>query len=79
MTKEEEFIKYTNPYKKYGEKIDLKIHHTFRVQKLCIEIAKSQNLSNEDIELASTCGLLHDIGRFEKWKRYKSFSFEKGL
>ncbi len=74
MTKEEEFIKYTNPYKKYGEKIDLKIHHTFRVQKLCIEIAKSQNLSNEDIELASTCGLLHDIGRFEQWKRYKSYN-----
>ena len=73
MTAKEEFIQYTNKYKKYGNKIDLKTNHTFRVQKLCEELAKSEGLNNDEIELASTCGLLHDIGRFEQWKRYKSY------
>lgn len=69
----EEFIKYTDSYKKYGEMIDLKINHTFRVKDLCIEIAKYLKLNSEEQQLASLCGLLHDIGRFEQWKRYKSF------
>ena len=74
MTAEEEFIKYTDPYQKYGIKIDLKVKHTLRVRDLCIQIAKSENLSEEDISLASLCGLLHDIGRFEQWKRYSSYN-----
>ena len=74
MTAEEEFIKYTDPYKKYGEKIELKIKHTFRVQALCGDIAKSIKLTEEEVELAKLCGLLHDIARFEQWKRYKSYN-----
>ena len=70
----EQFMKYTNPYKKYGSKIDLKINHTVRVKDLCIDIAKNLNLSEEDIELAAFCGLLHDIGRFEQWKRYETYN-----
>lgn len=69
----EEFIKYTDSYKKYGEMIDLKINHTFRVKDLCLEIAKSLGLTKEEQDLAELCGLLHDIGRFEQWKEYKSF------
>lgn len=74
MTAEEEFIKYTDPYKKYGKKIELKIKHTFRVQALCGDIAKSIKLTEEEVELAKLCGLLHDIARFEQWKRYKSYN-----
>lgn len=74
MTALDEFLKYTESYKKYGDKIDLKINHTVRVKDLCIDIAKSIGLDNEDIELASICGLLHDIGRFEQWKDYQTFS-----
>ena len=69
----EEFIKYTDSYKKYGEKIDLKINHTFRVKDLCIKISKFLELNEEEQELAALCGLLHDIGRFEQWKKYKSY------
>ena len=69
----EEFIKYTDSYKKYGKMIDLKISHTFRVKDLCIEIAKSLELNKEEQDLAALCGLLHDIGRFEQYKRYKSY------
>lgn len=69
----EEFIKYTDSYKKYGEMIDLKINHTFRVKDLCIKISKSLELNEGEQELAALCGLLHDIGRFEQWKKYKSY------
>ena len=69
-----EFIKYTDNYKELGEACVGKIYHTFRVMDLCGEIAESLNLSEEDIELAKLCGLLHDLGRFEQWKRYKTFS-----
>ena len=69
-----EFFKYTENYKKYGPKIELKISHTVRVEKLCVDIAESLNLSDEDVELADMCGLLHDIARFEQWKRYQTYS-----
>ena len=71
MTPAEEFIKYTNKYKKYGFMMNLKINHTFRVEKLCERIAISENLNKEDVELAKLIGLLHDIGRFEQWRIYK--------
>lgn len=74
MTKQEtEFMNYVNSYLQYGERIELKINHSIRVQNICIEIAKSLNLNEEDIELAGLCGLLHDIGRFEQWKQFKTY------
>ena len=75
----DEFLKYTKPYKKYGPMINLKIEHTLRVKDLCKEIAKSLNLSEEDIILVKMCGLLHDIGRFEQWKRYKTYADLKSI
>ena len=51
--------------------MNLKINHTFRVEKLCERIAISENLNKEDVELAKLIGLLHDIGRFEQWRIYK--------
>ena len=70
----EEFLKYTDLYKKYGINIKRKINHTFRVCKLCEEISQSLNLSKEDIELTKLAGLLHDIGRFEQYKNYQTFN-----
>lgn len=69
----EEFKKYTNNYLEYGKMMTLKINHTLRVVKNCEELAKSLNLSEEDTYIAKIIGLLHDIGRFEQWKKYKTF------
>ena len=69
-----EFLDYTDPYKKYGEEIYLKIEHSLRVRDLCAELAGSLDLGERDTELASVCGLLHDIGRFEQWRRYQTFN-----
>ena len=75
----EEFKKYTNNYLEYGDMITLKINHTLRVMDLCEEIAKSLNLSEEEIYIAKIIGLLHDIGRFEQYKEYKTFVDRKSI
>ena len=69
----EEFTKYTNNYLEYGEMIQLKINHTLRVVDLCERIAKSLNLTEEEIYISKIIGLLHDIGRFEQWRKYNTF------
>ena len=79
------FLEYTNSYVSLSNdshdvyNITLKIDHTFRVMDLCEEIAKSLNLTKEDIAIAKLCGLLHDIGRFEQWSRYKTFADSKSI
>ena len=69
----QEFKNYTSNYLEYGEMITLKINHTLRVVDLCEKIAKSLNMSDEEIFISKIIGLLHDIGRFEQWKRYHNF------
>lgn len=66
------FQEYANNYPN-TERIKLKVKHTERVMKNCINLAKSLNLSEEDVALAGLIGLLHDIGRFEQVKRYNTF------
>ena len=70
----EEFKKYTKDYLNLSDMCLLKVNHTIRVMNLCEEIARKLMLSEEDIELAKLCGLLHDIARFEQWKNYQTFS-----
>lgn len=64
----------------YG--IYMKYDHTMRVVDDAELIAKSLNLSNEDIILAKKCALYHDIARFSQWTEYKTFydynSFDHG-
>ena len=74
MTPEDLFKNYVKKYYQYGEAIKRKEEHSFRVQELSKVIATSLNLNKKDIEVASLCGLLHDIGRFEQCKNYQSFS-----
>jgi hypothetical protein len=55
------------------ENMDLKAEHTRRVCEAIRKIGQSLDLSAEDLCLAEACGLLHDIGRFEQYKQYKTF------
>lgn len=48
--------------------------HTYHVAENSRKVAESLKLSKEDIELAELIGLLHDIGRFEQWKWYETYS-----
>ncbi len=67
------FKEYTDNYDVNDPKIALKIRHTYRVADIAERIAKSENLDEENIELAWFNGLLHDIGRFEQLRRYDTF------
>jgi putative nucleotidyltransferase with HDIG domain len=74
-----EFKSYTNNYLEYGEMIKLKTDHTLRVVDLCERLAKSLNLTEEEIYVSKIIGLLHDIGRFEQWKNYDTFNDAKSI
>lgn len=67
------FDSYVSNYDMKAEKISLKYHHSYAVSNLMGELATRLNLSDEQINLAKLIGLLHDIGRFEQWKKYESF------
>lgn len=69
----EQFAKYVGNYNPSDPKIALKIAHTYRVADNCEDIARSLNLSNDDIEFAWLSGMLHDVGRFEQIRIYNTF------
>lgn len=69
----EQFASYTRNYDPTDPKIALKIAHTYRVADNCEQIARSIDLSLEEVEFAWLSGMLHDVGRFEQVKRYNTF------
>ncbi len=64
----EEFIKYTKQFDLEAQNIKRKQGHSLRVMSISEKLAKLLNLTEEEIELATLIGLLHDIGRFEEYK-----------
>ena len=70
---QEEFIKYTENYNLENEHIKRKQDHSIRVMNISKQIAEGLNLSQEEVEVATLIGLLHDIARFEQYTRYATF------
>lgn len=72
------FAGYTTGYltenANHNRAIRLKIDHTRRVCQNIIMLARTMNLSENDLLLAETMGLFHDIGRFEQYAVYGTFS-----
>ena len=54
--------------------IDLKTGHTRRVCETILDIGGSLDLSRDDLCTAEAAALLHDIGRFEQYRQYRTFS-----
>ena len=77
------FENYVNYFKNEDEEvyknISLKNKHSFFVSSNIVEISKSMNLSEEDISIAEIIGLLHDIGRFEQFAKYRTFADNKSI
>lgn len=69
----EVFDKYVDNFGN-EEMIHLKKYHSYAVSDLMAELAFRLNLNEKQILLAKVIGLLHDIGRFEQYKKYKSYS-----
>ncbi len=59
--------------KEFTRNIVLKAEHSKRVHREIRSLGIELDLHRRDLELAETMGLLHDIGRFEQYARYKTF------
>lgn len=68
-----EFIKYTENYDLENERIKAKQEHSLRVMKISKQIAEGLELSQQEIEIATLIGLLHDIARFEQYTQYGTY------
>lgn len=53
--------------------INRKIEHSKRVNKMSVEIAEKQGLSEKEIYLINIASLLHDIGRFKQFYEYSTY------
>jgi putative nucleotidyltransferase with HDIG domain len=72
------FGQYTKKYmllnKEEQYPIALKIIHCQRVRREAVLLGKVLNLSDSDLSVLEATGLLHDIGRFKQYSRYKTFA-----
>jgi HD superfamily phosphodiesterase len=72
------FTSYTAQFNlkkiKDQKNIDLKIDHSIRVVENMDEITDGMQLSENDKYSADIIALLHDIGRFKQYQKYKTFS-----
>lgn len=73
------FNKYVKNYDLTKKELMGKYHHTFRVMENILELGKETGLSLEDMKLASTTALFHDIARFKQWTEYHTFSDSKSF
>lgn len=55
------------------ENVALKRVHTRRVCENIVEIGRSHGLASPDLSMAEVAALLHDIGRFEQYRRHRTF------
>lgn len=72
------FINYVNTFR-YNDAgmqqtIDLKKYHTERVAEEIINIGRQSGLDESQLNLAEIIALFHDLGRFEQYARYQTFS-----
>ncbi|MDP4183639.1 MAG: HD domain-containing protein [Bacteroidota bacterium] len=75
------FYDYSNSFKSgeslVDENIELKQDHTEKVVQNIQTIGVSIGLNEEELFEANIIALLHDIGRFPQFAKYKTFSDEK--
>ena len=69
-----QFYDLVTKYDLKEDNIIRKIFHTSTVADTCFSIACRLNLNEKDRNLAYLCGILHDIGRFEQWKRFGTYN-----
>jgi putative nucleotidyltransferase with HDIG domain len=65
--------KYYTDDPAYNKPIQLKLEHTERVCEEIVMLGQALNLPKEDMLLAETMALFHDVGRFEQYAVYGTF------
>ncbi|MBQ3494200.1 MAG: HD domain-containing protein [Clostridia bacterium] len=74
LTYDKIFWEFVHKYDINDNAIFRKITHSFDVANACYKIACHYKLSENERNFSYLVGLFHDLGRFEQWKRYKSYS-----
>lgn len=69
-----EFIKYSEKFDLMKPEIKRKQTHSLRVMSISKEISVRLGLDEEQIQVATLIGLLHDIARFKQYTEYETFS-----
>lgn len=67
------FQEYVSHYDQSDPAIHLKIVHTYAVVAIMDELTAAMQLTPAQCALARVIALLHDIGRFEQWRRYHTY------
>lgn len=68
------FTNYVETFDLNDENIKRKYFHSLRVMNLAENIAISENLNENDIEISLVAGLLHDYARFTQWTNYHTYN-----
>lgn len=56
---------------------DIKVRHTHRVVEEILLIGREAGLTGDELRLARIIALFHDVGRFEQFRKYRTFSDKK--
>ena len=75
----DEFTKYVSNFDINNPVIKQRFEHSLRVKNISNELAKSLNMNNEEVDVASLIGLLHDTARFYQITKYGSISYCKTI
>lgn len=73
------FDEYVKKFDMNDFGIKFKYEHSYRVRDLSIKYATNLGFSSRDIYIAGVIGLLHDVGRFRQWTKYKTFDDTKSI
>lgn len=71
------FDTYVEPFLETDEEgarnIQLKIEHTRKVCEAMVQLSAGEQLSDNEARVASAVALLHDVGRFPQYRRWRTF------
>jgi len=77
------FLTYTRAFKARGADhlghVTLKEEHSLRVSRLMVELGAELGLDDRGICLSEVMGILHDVGRFEQYAAYHTFSDARSI
>lgn len=73
------FIEFADRYDLTNEHMNRKKYHSLRVTEVSEEIAKRENFTEEEVEIATLIGLLHDIARFKQYTEYQTFKDSESI
>lgn len=77
------FDKYVQSFRMddpaHQRNLDIKTAHTQRVCEAILDIGQHQNLDENDLRLAESAALLHDVGRFEQYHTYRTYMDSKSV